>query len=311
MASTHPTIQSTSYKEDLLKCRDEMRVFIDKMNCAPIMLRLAWHDAGTYDHGVKSWPECGGANGSIRFDKELEHGANAGLSKAMNFINKFKKSYPRLSFADLIQLGGAIGIEVVGGPICPMKYGRVDTTCAEECPAEGNLPGATPPFDDRSASPAEHLRKVFHRMGRSDQDIVALSGAHTIGRAFKERSGTVPNGYGEAQATKFTCPMAHVRKDAREGVGMAGGKSWTEKWLTFDNSYFKYKHGGSGDLLWLPTDDALRTDESFKVYYETYAADSNAFFRDFAQSFTKLSEQGSKFNPVEGIYLDCPYRSKL
>jgi hypothetical protein len=34
-------------------------------------------------------------------------------------------------------------------------------------------------------------------MGLDDRDIVALSGAHTIGRAFKERSGTVEFGYGE------------------------------------------------------------------------------------------------------------------
>ena len=33
-------------------------------------------------------------------------------------------------------------------------------------------------------------------MGFDDEDIVALSGAHTLGRAFKERSGVVENGYG-------------------------------------------------------------------------------------------------------------------
>lgn len=75
--------------------------------------------------------------------------------------------------------------------------------------------------------------------GFDDQEIVALSGAHTIGRAFKERSGTVDNGYGEAGATKFTCPMASARADAKPGVGMAGGKSWTSNWLTFDNTYFQ------------------------------------------------------------------------
>jgi hypothetical protein len=41
------------------------------------------------------------------------------------------------------------------------------------------------------------------------------------------------------QATKFTCPMAVVRADGTPGVGMAGGKSWTSNWLTFDNNYFQ------------------------------------------------------------------------
>jgi L-ascorbate peroxidase len=45
------------------------------------------------------------------------------------------------------------------------------------------LSAADPP------SPAEHLREVFYRMGLSDKEIVALSGAHTLGRARPERSG--------------------------------------------------------------------------------------------------------------------------
>jgi|AntAceMinimDraft_11_1070367.scaffolds.fasta_scaffold321370_1 L-ascorbate peroxidase len=63
-----------------------------------------------------------------------------------------------------------------------MRYGRVDTDVAEQCPEEGNLPGAEPPFEDKSPDAATHLRRVFHRMGFNDQEIVALSGAHTIGR---------------------------------------------------------------------------------------------------------------------------------
>lgn len=59
----------------------------------------------------------------------------------------------------------------------------------EGCSKEGNLPAAGKPFPDGTATPADHLRKVFYRMGLGDQDIVALSGAHTLGRARPERSG--------------------------------------------------------------------------------------------------------------------------
>lgn len=39
---------------------------------------MGWHDAGTYDKNIEEWPQKGGANGSLRFDIELKHGANAG-----------------------------------------------------------------------------------------------------------------------------------------------------------------------------------------------------------------------------------------
>lgn len=68
------------------------------------------------------------------------------------------------------------------GPKIDMIYGRVDTSSAEECAREGNLPDANAPFGDGSVDPASHLTKVFSRMGLSSQELVALSGAHTVGR---------------------------------------------------------------------------------------------------------------------------------
>lgn len=47
----------------------------------------------------------------------------------------------------------------------------------------------------------QHLRYVFGKYdSMTDEDIVALSGAHTLGRAFKDRSGTVENGANHAAA---------------------------------------------------------------------------------------------------------------
>ena len=83
----------------------------------------------------------------------------------------------------------------MGGPKIPVKYGRLD---ADRCPAEGNLPDAKPPFGTGHPTAASHLRAIFYRMGFDDREIVALSGAHTLGRAFKERGGVVENGYGAA-----------------------------------------------------------------------------------------------------------------
>ncbi|KAK4773270.1 hypothetical protein SAY87_028289 [Trapa incisa] len=66
-----------------------------------------------------------------------------------------------------------------GGPKIPMKYGKVDVSEPEECPEEGRLPDAGPPL------PANHLYLRFP----VPQEIVALSGAHTLGRSRPDRSG--------------------------------------------------------------------------------------------------------------------------
>ena len=49
--------------------------------------------------------------------------------------------------------------------------------------------GGGAPYPDKAKDAAHHLRNVFHRMGFTDQEIVALSGAHTLGRAYPNRSG--------------------------------------------------------------------------------------------------------------------------
>ncbi|TKW39688.1 hypothetical protein SEVIR_1G195800v4 [Setaria viridis] len=275
----------------LKSAREDIRELLKTTYCHPIMVRLGWHDSGTYDKNIEEWPQRGGADGSLRFEPELNHGANAGLINALKLIQPMKDKYPGITYADLFQLASATAIEEAGGPKIPMKYGRVDVTEPEQCPPEGRLPDAGP------RDPAEHLREVFYRMGLDDKEIVALSGAHTLGRARPDRSG-----WGKPE-TKYT----------KDGPGEPGGQSWTVEWLKFDNSYFKdmkflsqlpSKEQKDQDLLVLPTDAALFEDPSFKVYAEKYAEDQEAFFKDYAEAHAKLSDLGAKFDPPEGFSLD-------
>lgn len=302
--------------EDLRGCEKELRAFIGQVNCNPIMVRLAWHDSGTYDQRIKDFPQRGGANGSIRFDPELSFGANASLDKALGYCERTHQKYPNVSWADLIQLASATAIEMAGGPKIDMKYGRVSagpndavqSDSREGFGGNAGLPDAKPGDDGTfgcgASSAAEHLRNVFgKKMGFTDQEIVAISGAHTIGRAFKDRSGTCPFGYGDKTASKYTKSESIARKDGAEGIGMAGGAAWTKNWLTFDNSYYSQAHTAAGDddLLHFPTDSCLYTDAVFKPFFEKYAKDQSAFFVDYAKAHKKLSELGSQFDPPEGF----------
>ncbi|CAL9123416.1 unnamed protein product, partial [Musa textilis] len=245
MGKSYPAV-SEEYQKAVEKARRKLRGLIAEKNCAPIMLRLAWHSAGTYDVSTKT----GGPFGTMRFAAELAHGANNGLDIALRLLEPIKEQFPTLSFADFYQLAGVVAVEVTGGPEIPFHPGREDKT---QPPVEGRLPDATKGSD--------HLRDVFGHMGLSDQDIVALSGGHTLGRCHKERSGF-------------------------EGA-------WTSNPLIFDNSYFKeLLSGEKDDLIQLPSDMALLTDPVFRPLVEKYAADEDAFFADYAEAHLKLSELG-------------------
>jgi len=278
------TIEAFASDKDQLKgAKKAVEELVRSSHCSPILIRLGWHDAGTFDKSISEWPKHGGSNGSLRFKPESDHAANAGLVGALKLLEPIHEQFPNVSYADLFQLASATAIEVAGGPKIPMKYGRVDARDEADCSPEGNLPDGAPP------NPAMHLRDVFYRMGLNDQEIVALSGAHTLGRARPERSG-----FGNKE-TKYT----------KDGPGSPGGSSWTVEWLKFDNSYFKeIKAKRDEELLVLPTDAALFEDPGFKPYAEKYAEDQEAFFKDYAAAHKKLSELGAKFDPPEGITLD-------
>ena len=163
-----------------------------------------------------------------------------------------------------------MAVEFLGGPCIKYAFGRKDDADGARCPAHGRLPDAN--------KGAEHLREVFGRMGFGDQEIVALSGAHTLGRCHIVRSG-------------FDGP-------------------WTSNALKFDNEYYRnlmglewrpkewdgplqYEDVATQSLMMLPTDMALREDAAFAVFAQKYADDQELFFKDFGEAFGKLLALGA------------------
>ncbi|KAF0924447.1 hypothetical protein E2562_010108 [Oryza meyeriana var. granulata] len=158
-------VVDAEYLRQVDRARRDLRALIASKGCAPIMLRLAWHDAGTYDAKTKT----GGANGSIRHEEEYSHGSNAGLKIAIDLLEPIKGKHPKITYADLYELAGVVAVEVTGGPTIDFVPGRRDSSV---CLREGRLP------DAKKGAP--HLRDIFYRMGLADKDIVALSGGHTL-----------------------------------------------------------------------------------------------------------------------------------
>eukprot|EP00891_Asterochloris_glomerata_P008407 jgi/Astpho2/8407/Aster-01462 len=260
-----------SFKPDYKAVREAIADVMEKDedyddgSYGPILVRLAWHSSGTY----KKEDGTGGSNGAtMRFRPEAEHSANAGLHVARELLEPVKKQFPWISYSDLWTLAGCVAVEEMGGPHIEWSPGRSDKVDGAACPEDGRLPDAS--------KGAPHIRDVFNRMGFNDREIVALSGAHALGRCHTDRSG-------------FSGP-------------------WTNAPTTFSNLYFtemlekkwrKKKWNGplqyedeSGQLMMLPTDLALVWDTKLRPYVEEYAKDGDKFFTDFAAAYHKLLHLG-------------------
>ncbi len=235
-------------------------------------IRLSWHCSGTFNKQDGS----GGSNGArMRFNPEASWGANAGLGGARAALEPVKAKFPEISYADLYTYSGVVAVEEAGGPTLKYRLGREDMESGETSPPDGRLPDAD---KGSRVKTVRHIRDIFYRMGFNDQEIVALSGAHALGRCHEQASG-------------YTGP-------------------WTRTPTTFTNSYyillrtlqwvpkvwdgpFQYVDACNGRLMMLPTDVALLEDGVFSEWVEIYANDSARFFEDFSTVFQKLTELGT------------------
>ena len=123
---------------------------------------------------------------------------------------------------------------------------------------------------------AAHLRAVFYRMGFNDRDIVALSGAHSLGRCHLDRSGYL--GPWTYSPTRFSNQYFVLLTKVK----------WQKKEWNGPEQY----ENPEKDLMMLPTDMALLWDKEFAKFVKLYAEDKDAFFKDFSDAFSKLLELG-------------------
>jgi cytochrome c peroxidase len=251
----------------------------DDGSYGPLFIRLAWHAAGTFDKKDGS----GGSSGAtMRFLSESGHGANAGLAIARERLEKVKAKYPGLSYADLWTLAGCVAIESMGGPKIAWRPGRTDHAGPKSPVPDGRLPDAS--------QGQGHVRDVFYRMGFNDQEIVALIGAHAVGRCHTDRSGY------EGPWTNSPTTISN------DFYVQLLGKKWTErKW----NGPKQYEDE-SKKLMMTPADLAFIQDPELKKWVVKYAADEDLWLSDFAKAFNKLIELGIKFptasaSPAGGI----------
>lgn len=136
--------------DDLLLLQEEIRKVLTKGKAAGV-LRLVFHDAGTYEIDENS----GGMNGSISY--ELDRPENKGLKKSLKILLEAKKTVDEtitVSMSDVIAVAGAEAVSLCGGPKIPVQLGRLDSMVPDP---EGKLPEET--LD------AIGLKQSFNRKG--------------------------------------------------------------------------------------------------------------------------------------------------
>lgn len=269
---------------EVAKVKDDIADVIDDNNAmGPTFLRLAWHSAASYS---KPLGRGGSDGGTIRGQPELSHGGNAGLIKAVEALKPVKAKHPEMSWADLIILSGVTAIEEMGGPDIPFRVGRSDAP-TDTAEPDDRLPGADGGDKDLAKEHKKtlnHMRDVFHRMGFNDREMVALIGAHAVGRCYTDRSGYS----GPWTRAEWTFSNEFYRELLDE--------KWTvKKW----NGPRQYEDA-SGDLMMLPTDMVCLWEPELRKYVEMYAKDEDLWFQDFTKAFVKLTENGVKF-PKTGL----------
>jgi len=179
-------------------------------NYAPLMIRMAWHSAGTYRI---SDGRGGAGSGQQRFAPLNSWPDNVSLDKARRLLWPVKKKYgQKISWADLIVLTGNVALETMGFKTFGFGGGRQDTWESEEDVYWG--PETTWLDDERYSgdrelqeplgavqmgliyvnpqgpngnpdplAAARDIRETFRRMAMNDEETVALiAGGHTFGK---------------------------------------------------------------------------------------------------------------------------------
>lgn len=256
------------------------------------------HSAGTYDLAT----DTGGSNGAgMRYEAEGGDPANAGLQHARLFLEPVKQQHSWITYADLWTLAGATAIQAMGGPEIPWQGGRTDYVDDSKLPPRGRLPDA--------AQGSDHIRNVFYRMGFGDREIVALCGAHNLGRCHVANSGF--EGKWVNNPTRFS----------NQYFRLLVSEEWKEKKVPGSEviQFAAVDPITEEELMMLPTDMALVRDEEFRKWVGVYAKDKETFFKDFAAVFAKLLELGIKrdvkgkvvnTDNERGGYISAPKKSE-
>jgi catalase-peroxidase len=285
---TNPLGESFNYAEefkklDLQALKNDLKAFMtDSQDWWPadyghyggLMIRMAWHSAGTYRI---SDGRGGAGTGNLRFAPLNSWPDNGNLDKARRLLWPIKKKYGnKISWADLMILAGTMAYESMGLKVFGFAGGREDIWHPEkdiywgaekewlaksgsegtrysgernlENPLAAVMMGliyVNPEGVDGKSDPlktAHDVRITFERMAMNDEETVALTaGGHTVGKAHGNGDASILGKEPEAgeienQGFGWLNPKGNGNGPDTVTSGLEG--AWTTHPTRWDNEYF-------------------------------------------------------------------------
>ncbi|KAL1808959.1 hypothetical protein ACET3Z_025949 [Daucus carota] len=257
------------------------------------LLRLFFHDCFV-----------NGCDGSILLDDtssftgEKNAAPNANSARGFEVVDAIKSAVENVcpgvvSCADILALTARDSVKILGGPNWDVKLGRRDARTASQGAANKSIPAPTANLNA--------LNSRFNALGLSTQDLVALSGAHTIGQArcttFRGRiynENNLDDSF--AQTAQSNCPSTNGTGD--NNLAPLDLQSPT----SFDNSYFSNLVSKKGLLH---SDQELFHGGSTDSIVTSYSSNPSNFASDFAAAMIRMGD----ISPLTGsngeIRMNC------
>ncbi|MCL7041218.1 hypothetical protein MKW94_023760 [Papaver nudicaule] len=266
------------------------------------MLRLHFHDCFV-----------NGCDGSILLDDgetfKSEQTAVPNLDSlwGVQFVDVMKKALEDscpgvVSCADLLAIAAQISVSLAGGPEWSVKLGRKDSRTANKAGAETSLPN--------QSEGLENIRIKFSTLGLDMIDLVALSGAHTFGRAkcktFTNRLYDF-NKTGIPDPTLSSSYLSTLRRECPKNVKdskVTNLDSNTPN--TFDNLYFQNLQRNQG-LLQSDQELFSTSDSAVIEIVKSFSRNQTAFFERFAESIIKMGN----ISPLTGAQGEIRKKCKM
>ncbi|XP_028751342.1 peroxidase 16-like [Neltuma alba] len=265
---------------------------------APGTLRLFFHDC--FVRGCDASVLLGHKNAEKDHPDDISLAGDGfdTVVKAKAAVDRDPQCRNKVSCADILALATRDVVNLAGGPFYEVELGRRDGRISTIASVQHSLPQ---PFHNLN-----QLNSHFSRRGLSQTDLVALSGAHTLGFShcskfsnriynFSPRNRIDPSlNLQYAFQLRNMCPS---KVDPRIAINM--DPVTPQK---FDNQYFKNLQNGMGLFT---SDQVLFTDGRSRATVNLFASNEAAFNSAFVSAMTKLGRVGVKTGRQGEIRVDC------